>query len=196
VSVRDVARLGLLGALWGAVEITLGAAMQAAHVPLRGALLTTIGITIALVGAAFVRRPGAAFAIGMVAAALRLVGLSGFAISSVAAIVIEAALAEACLAAFRYRIGAPAFCTAGAAAVLWDLAHPALGVLLLGGADWLGAFWRAAHKASAALHLPPASPFVLVAALALMRIGLGCLAGLAAWRLVRRLQARFGVDGA
>ncbi len=196
MNARQIARLGLFGALWGVVEISLGAALQAAHVPMRGTLLAAIGITVALVGAAFVPRRGALLTIGLVAAALRLFGLSGPAISSVVAIAIEALLAEACLAAFGYRRCRASYVIAGAAAVLWDLFHPGLGALIIGGPGMVASFWRAANKAAQALHLPDSAPAALMVTLGLLRLAVGSAAGWTAHTLVQQLRRRFALDDA
>ncbi|MCX6361334.1 MAG: hypothetical protein NT029_16135 [Armatimonadetes bacterium] len=196
MSARHIARLGLFGALWGIVEMSLGTALQAAHVPMRGTLLAAIGITVALVGAAFVPRRGALLTIGLVAAALRLFGLSGPAISSVAAIAMEALLAEACLAAFGYRRSRASYVAAGATAVLWDLFHPGLGALIIGGPGVAVSFWRAAHKAAQALHLPGTAPAALLVTLGLLRLAVGSAAGWTAYTLIEQVRCRFVLDDA
>ena len=55
-STKDLVTIAVFGALWGSVEMTLGAWLHATGMPFSGLLLSAIGITIALTGYVFVPR--------------------------------------------------------------------------------------------------------------------------------------------
>jgi len=75
LTTRDLVYIAVFGALWGAMEITLGSYLHAVFpqgvTPIVGAgtIMTAIGIIVALVGWLFVPRTGAVLMIGVVAAA-------------------------------------------------------------------------------------------------------------------------------
>ena len=78
--------IGVFGALWAAVETTLGSALHVVNVPLTGVLMTGIGITIALIGRLFVPRKGSVFFIGVVTALLKMLSLGGIVLNPMIAI--------------------------------------------------------------------------------------------------------------
>ncbi|HUW12716.1 MAG TPA: ECF transporter S component, partial [Anaerolineae bacterium] len=100
LTTRDLVYIAVFGALWGAMEITLGSYLHAVFpqgvTPIVGAgtIMTAIGIIVALVGWLFVPRTGAVLMIGVVAAILKGFSISGVKLSPMLAIVIECLLVE------------------------------------------------------------------------------------------------------
>ena len=76
-STKDLVTLAVFGALWGSVEMSLGAWLHAANVPFTGLLLSAVGVCIALIGYVFVPRAGAVFMISLVAAMLKAFSVGG-----------------------------------------------------------------------------------------------------------------------
>ena len=189
---RDIVRAASFGALWGAIEITLGGPLQAAHVPFRGTLMTFVGVGLALVGFALTPRPGFVLLCGATAALLRLLSPSGQPLFPMAAIVIEAGLAELALRAFRYRPSTAAFVVAGMAALLWDFVHPFATQTLQAGVDLPMAYIKIVRKGAGMLGFPYASLGVVIGALITVRLVAGALCGLAAASLARGLAVRLG----
>lgn len=68
---------GEFAALWGAVKMTLGSVLHVLNVSFSGVVLTSIGITIVLIGRRFVPRPGSVLFIGLVTAFLKMLSLGG-----------------------------------------------------------------------------------------------------------------------
>lgn len=118
----EIALLGLMAALWGAAEATLGGAVKSWHVPFGGSLLSALGVVVLLSARARVPRRWSSILIGAAAAGIRLVsGLAG-AVFAALAILAEAAIVETVLSVSpprrRFRF------VAGVLAVLWSLVHP------------------------------------------------------------------------
>ena len=81
-TVRDWVYIAVFGALWGALELTLGAYLHVLFPPLAntfftGLIMAGIGAVIALVGRTFVPRTGAVLGIGIVTALLKVLSLGG-----------------------------------------------------------------------------------------------------------------------
>lgn len=191
---RDLIRAASFGALWGAIEITLGGPLQAAHVPFRGTLMTFIGIGLALVGFVLTPRPGFVMVCGATAALLRMLSPSGQPLFPMAAIILQSGLAELVLRALRYRPSPPALVAAAVAALLWDFVHPFATQAFQAGIDLPLAYIRIVRKTAAALGLEDASIGVVIGALIGLRVVAGVLCGLTAADMARRLAGRIAPD--
>ena len=86
---RALVYIGVFGALWGAVETTIGSVFHTLNVPFSGVLLTAIGIALALIGRLFVPQRGSVFFIGVVAAFLKMFSIGGIVILPVFGILME-----------------------------------------------------------------------------------------------------------
>jgi len=131
---REIALLGLMAALWGVIEITVGGMIKGWRVPFGGAVLGAFGVVIMLTARANVPRRGSTIAVGLVAAGIKAVSGFGGAAFAAIGIVIEALLVEAALSFFRPGSRTSRY-TAGILAVLWAFAHPFVLWGLLGGRD-------------------------------------------------------------
>ena len=200
-SVRDWVTIGLFGALWGAVELTLGSALHLVFPPqastfLTGVILAGIGVAVALTGRRFVPNPGSVFLIGVVTACIKLLSPGGAKIGPVVAILTEGALMEAALWIAR----APrrwAFAVAGGLAVAWNLPHKLIMMRLLFGKGIAEVYAKMVHESSQMLGLATSAGLLILAILLLIRLAVGAVAGWAAWELswavARRLGRRGGV---
>jgi outer membrane cobalamin receptor len=123
-SSREIALLGLMAALWGAIEISVGGMIKSWHIPFGGALLSTFGVVVLLTARASVPRKWSSLIVGVVAAGIRFASGFGGAMFAALGIVAEATIVE-CVLSFLPR-GQGARILAGVLAVLWALAHPFL----------------------------------------------------------------------
>ena len=99
---RWIAVVAVFGAVWGAAEITLGAILRSASIPMHGTLMTGIGIIIMLVARRLLadgRRKGrgVCLAIGIVAAAILPISVTRGILWAFVGIVAEAACLEVVL---------------------------------------------------------------------------------------------------
>ncbi len=105
-AVRELVYIAIFGAIWGAVEITLGSYLHVIFPPLAdtflvGLILTSIGTVVALIGRLFVPRTGSVLMIGVVTAILKMLSIGGVKIGPMAAILVESLLMELGLLAAR-----------------------------------------------------------------------------------------------
>ncbi|HPL27653.1 MAG TPA: hypothetical protein PLG21_06290 [Anaerolineae bacterium] len=186
---RDLVYIGVFGALWGAVEISLGSVLHALSVPFSGAVLTGIGLTMALVGRLFVPRPGSVLLIGLVTAFLKMFSLGGIVVNPMIGIAAEAVLAELALTALG-RPSRPSFVAAGMLAVLWALAHPFFTSGILGGQGLATVLGWTLEKGARVLGITPSAAAAILALLIGIHLLIGAVAGLLAWDVGRAVEAR------
>jgi ABC-type thiamin/hydroxymethylpyrimidine transport system permease subunit len=188
-STRQLVTLAVFGALWGAVEMSLGSVIKALNLPLSGAILAGIGMLIVLIGRVFIPQRGSTLFIGVIAMVLKLFSIGSIIIGPMMGILAEAILAEIVLSGF----GKPSrlsFILAGAAAVTWTLVQPFFTGWLLFGRDmfivWLDLLDQGARLFG--LNVEAAGLIVLV--LLGIHLAIGGAAGWLAWSSAYRLQAR------
>ncbi len=181
--------IGVFGALWAAVETTLGSALHVVNVPLTGVLLTGIGITIALIGRMFVPRRGSVFFIGVVTALLKMLSLGGIVLNPMIAILAESLAAELVLMPFG-RPRRAGFVVAGGAATLWCLFHPFLTQGVLAGRGLATIYRVTLEKGAALLGFDLTAIVLILAALVAGHFLIGAFCGFAAWDLGLIVQKR------
>lgn len=121
---REIALLGLMAALWGVIEITVGGMIKGWHVPFSGSLLSTFGVVILLTARASVPRKWSSLLVGLVAGGIRFASGFGGAVFAALGIAAEALIVEIVLSLLPPRQRARIL--AGVLAVLWALVHPFL----------------------------------------------------------------------
>lgn len=196
-TVRDWVYVAVFGALWGALELSLGAYLHVLFPPLAdtfftGLIMAGIGAVVALVGRTFVPRPGAVLGIGIVTALLKVLSLGGVKIGPVVAILAEAALMEAALLSktspTRWR-----YVLAGILAVSWNFIHKFMMMRLLYGQRITEVYVKMIQDGSQALGLDVRQAVAIIGVLFLFRVVVGAVGGWLAWdlgRLVARRLAR------
>lgn len=186
---RELVTMAVFGALWGALEISLGSVLKALHLPLGGALLATAGLVIALIARLFVPRAGATLFVGVVATILKLFSIGSVLIGPMIGILAEALLAEVVLTlAGRPRRGA--FLLAGALGVSWTVAQPFVTGALLFGRDMLEVWLDLADQATGLLGLPVSAALLAAGGLIGLHLLLGAAGGWLAWQAGRQLSGR------
>jgi hypothetical protein len=148
------------GALWGALEITLGSLLHAARLPL-------IGLVMAWGQAAYLvalhrlqRRPGLAVTTALVAAAVKGLSPTGAVLAPMIAIAAQGALVELCLRLPGDRLSA---LVAGALAPLWAVVQMVLTHLLLFGLPAVELYGRVIATLARATGLAPHNAWAAVA---------------------------------
>ena len=196
-TLRDWVYIAVFGALWGALELTLGAYLHVLFPPLAntfftGLIMAGIGALIALVGRTFVPRTGAVLFIGIITALLKVLSLGGVKIGPVVAILAEVVLMELALlsktspARWRYVL-------AGALAVAWNFFHKFVMMRLLYGQGISEVYVKMVKEGSQTLGLDVSQAVAIIMVLFLFRVIVGAVAGWLGWdlgRLVARRLAR------
>jgi ABC-type thiamin/hydroxymethylpyrimidine transport system permease subunit len=189
---RELVLLAVFGALWGAVEVSLGAVLHAVRAPMAGSLLAGIGIMIALIGRLYVPRRGATLFIGIIAMVLKLFSIGSVVVGPMIGILAEALLAELVLSSTA-KPGRLTFLLAGGLAVLWTLVQPFFTGLVIFGREIFVIWLDLLDEGQRLFGLPQQAALWIVLILAGVRFAIGAIAGWLAWNagllLRRRLSA-------
>lgn len=188
---RELATIAVFGVLWGIVEISLGSVLKSLKVPLSGAVLAMIGLTIACVGRLFIPRRGSTFFIGVIACILKLFSLGGIILGPMVGILSEAILAEAALS-LRSAPKRWTFMLAGGLGVLWTFVQPFVTGPLLFGRTLLDTWIAMLEQGSRFLGFGVDAWVMILSGMVAIHLALGILAGWFAWDVGRQLQTRVG----
>lgn len=195
VHLRNLVLIGVFGALWGALELSVGSALHALNVPFSGAFLAAVGITVALIGRRFVPQKGSVLEIGLVAALMKAASIGGIVLMPMIGIVAEALIVEAVLLATRGQ-SRGSYILAGALGCFWPFVHPFFTQGILAGRGILTVWGWVIEDGAALLHLSPQAALAIVAILGLVHMAVGVLAGLVAWQTAARVARRSGAQHA
>jgi hypothetical protein len=193
LSTRELATIAVFGTLWGISEISLGSVLKSLNVPFSGAVLSAIGLTIALVGRAFVPKKGSTLFVGVIAMLLKLFSLGGVIIGPMVGIISEGLVAEILLSL----TGKPrrvSFLLAGALGVTWTLLQPFVTGPLLFGRTLFVVWLDLLDTGTRLLGLEANATFVIVVGLLAIYLSIGCAVGWLSWDLARQLKTRMGRD--
>lgn len=196
-TVRDWIYVAVFGALWGALEITLGSYLHVLFPPLAdtfvvGLIMAGIGAIIALVGRWFVPKRGAVLAIGVITMILKAFSLGGVVIGPMVAILAEAILIEFALW-LRATPTRGLYILAGALAVSWNFFHKFVMMRILYGRSIVQVYTQMVKDGSKVLGIDVAYAVAIIVILFLLRVLVGGVAGWIGWdlgRLVGRRLAR------
>lgn len=194
-NLRHLVLIAIFGALWGALELSLGSALHALDVPFSGLFLAGVGIAVALVGYRFTRRRGSVVQIGLVAALLKAASIGGNVLMPMIGILAEALIVETALALTRGRARG-SYVVAGACGTLWPLVHPFVTQGLVAGRGILTVWGWLLEDGMALLGLPAEAALVIVGVLIAFHMAVGAVAGLIAWQTAERVVRRGGIQHA
>jgi len=175
--------IALFGALWGLMEITLGALLKGTRLPFSGAILACLPAVIALPGRSFVRRRGAILMMGGVAALIKIFSVGTVIAGPFFAILIEAAIAESLVLAFG--LGRTGCLLAGAGMTTYTVFHPLLTQGLFFGGRIYEVYWATARQVGEWLGLEVAHLALFIALYLGVHALTGALAGWFAWAVAR-----------
>jgi hypothetical protein len=178
----------LFGSLWGAAEASLGTVLKAAHIPLAGLVMASIGVLCLLTVRRLQPVVGVSLATGVVAAFLKVFSLGGLVVGPAAGILAEAALVElAMTASASSAIGAV---LGGAMALAEAPLQMVFTAFVITGPEAAAALERAARALASATSLPAASPLAVLLAVAGASALVGAAVGGLSWRVAGRVVRR------
>ncbi len=204
--IRDWVYIALFGALWGAVEISLGSLLHTIFPPLTNTILTGIilsGIAaiIVLSGASFISKQYSIVLIGIIAALLKLFSFGGVKLGPVLAIILQAVLMQLVwLIPSRKTSSGPdhlpekstvLFAFAALPAVSWNFFHRFMMLGILYGKKMVETAVMMAKNGSGLLGIDETKIVPILLVLLLIRMVAGIAAGIAASLLSRGLKRRF-----
>jgi hypothetical protein len=191
LSTRELATLAVFGALWGLSEATLGSVLKTLNIPMSGVALSSIGLTIALVGRVFVPRRGSTLFIGVIAMLVKLFSLGGVIIGPMVGIITEAIVAELALS-LSGRPRRLVFALAGALGVAWVMLQPLVTGPLLFGRTVFTVWLDLIDQGSRMLGLSSSAVLWIVLGYLAIHLVIGGLIGWLSWDIARLLQVRLG----
>lgn len=195
VTTRDLTIIAIFGAIWGALEMTLGSYLHVIFPPVAtplvgtGTIMTGIGMILALMGYLFVPRTGTVLMIGVVTAILKALSIGGVKLSPMLAIIIECLLAEVGLLLAR-KPSRWGFALAGGLALLWTFFHKFFGSYVFLGKGIAEVYLKILKRGAQALGVDISLAFVIIGVFLLIRIAVGVAAGWLAWELGRAVRGR------
>lgn len=193
-SVRELVYIAIFGAIWGALELTLGSYLHVIFPPLAdtfvvGLIMASIGAVVALIGRLFVPRTGSVLMIGIVTAILKMVSIGGVKLGPLVAILAESVLMELGLLVVR-KPGRWGFVFAGALAITWNFFHKFIMMWLLFGKGAYEVYLGMVEQGASLLRIDASYALVIIVVLLLVRIAAGALGGWVAWDLGRVVRGR------
>ncbi len=188
---RELVTLAVFGALWGAVEITLGSVLHAFHLPMSGAILAALGLALVIISKRYVPKRGSILFIGVIAMILKLFSIGSIVIGPMVGILMEAVVAEGVFL-FTRRPNRLAFMLAGSLGVLWTLIQPFFTGLLFFGRQPLVVWLDLVDEGARLLGLSSAAALWIVLLLVAIHLLIGGFAGWLAWSAGEKLIARTG----
>jgi hypothetical protein len=186
--IRPWTYAALFGSLWGAAEVSLGAVLSAARVPLSGLLMASIGVLCLVTARRLFPAAGMSLVMGVVVAFLKVFSAGGFVIGPVIGILSESLLVE--LAMSLSRSTAPGAVLGGALALATAPLQQVIWIAAVAGPEGAAAFDRALRKAAAVFGWHGPSSAGLVLALAGAAGLLGGVVGALSWRVAGRVRRR------
>ena len=193
-SVRELVYVAIFGAIWGALELTLGSYLHVIFPPLAdtflvGLLMASLGAIVALIGRRFVPRTGSVFMISVVAAILKMISIGGVTVGPLVAILAEGLLMELGLLIVR-RPTRWAFVFAGALAVAWNFFHKFIMMYILFGKGVYEVYVGMLQQGASLLRIDLSYALLIIVILFLIRIVAGAVSGWIAWDLGRVVHDR------
>ncbi len=140
------------GALWGAVEITVGSFLHTIKLPFSGVMLAGVGAALLLALRSLLPVRGVVITAGVVCAGIKLLSPSGAVIGPMVAILVESILVETVL--LPTGANAVSGAISGVFASFWAVAQKLITQTLFFGMPVMGIYKGVLQQAERMLHLP------------------------------------------
>jgi hypothetical protein len=176
------------GALWGALEVTVGSFLHALRIPFTGVVLAAIGAGLLVAERQVLPQRGICLATGLVAALCKSLSPAGIIWGPMVGIVSEAALVE--LALLLAPRSAPSAALAGGLAATWAISQGLLTQYVLYGANIIALYVSAIQKTTSWFGLAARSGWHAVLVVVAVFFLFGALSGLWGLRIGRICHGR------
>jgi len=180
----------LFGAIWGALELSLGTVLKLSRLPLSGLIMTLLGLACLVTLRRLQPSPGVCLLAGLSAAVIKVFAMGGFYPGPIIGILVEATVVEASLGLTGGgRAGAV---LGGAVAAAANPLQMLLMVRVVAGAEVVRASARTGVALLQDLGIREADPLALLAVLVAVVAMVGALGGALSWRIAGRVARRLG----
>lgn len=188
--VRPWTYAALFGALWGALEATLGTAVHLGKMPMRGAVMGLVGLFCLLCLRRLQPVPGVCLLAGVVAIFLKVFTLGGLYPGPIIGIAVQSLAVEAAMTLSGGRSFGAAI--GGAVALATNPVQRLSMMWLVAGPEGVGAYLGLIRDGAAAVGLRGMEPRGIVGGMVMANALLGAFGGLWAWRVAGRVCHRVG----
>lgn len=189
--VRPWTYAALFGALWGALEASLGTAAHLAKLPMRGTLMGLAGLLCLLCLRRLQPRPGVCLLAGVVAMFLKVFTLGGLYPGPLIGIAVQALAVELAMTAGRGGVLGAA--VGGAVTLATNPLQKLAMTWVVAGGDAMRAALDLLVAAAAAVGLGALRPAAVVGVVVALHGLIGAAGGLWAWWVGGRVARRLGV---
>jgi hypothetical protein len=176
------------GAMWGAIEATVGTFLHALKIPFGGTVLAATGAAFLIALRVVYPQRGVLVAAGAVCAGVKLLSPATTVIGPMVGIMVESLIME--IACFGFGANPVSAMVGGALATLWALSQKVLTQIVLYGAPVIALYREFLQRAEKWLHLEPSGGVRVVAPFAALVGLIGALMALGGYRAGRAALAR------
>lgn len=188
--VRPWTYAALFGALWGALEASVGTAVYLGKVPMRGTLMGLLGLLCLICLRRLQPRPGVCLLAGVVAIFLKVFTLGGLYPGPVIGIAVQALAVEVAMTASGGRaIGAA---VGGALTLATNPLQKLAMTWLVSGTEAMHAYFELLEASVARAGVEGVRPAVVVGTVVAATAAIGAVGGLWAWWVAGRVARRLG----
>jgi hypothetical protein len=169
----------VLGSLWAAAEIVLGSFLHNLRVPLRGHIMTAIGVVLLVAGHRRWGQRGLLWRAGLIAATMKSASPSAVLLGPMVAIAMEGFALELATRLAPRRLAG--YMLGGALAMSWTMTHRLLSLLLTYGANIVTVYTQLVGFAEKQLGPLPLGVWGPIAALVVINLAFGAAAAAVGW---------------
>lgn len=187
---QELVYIAVFGAIWGAVELSVGSYLHVWNVPQAGTVLAAIGMAVLVVGRSFVPRRGATVMMGVVAMFIKMFSLGGIVINPMVGILMESVLAEVGFLGGRVTRGRAML--AGALGVSWVMVHPFVTQGIAAGWGMVRVYTWLVETGSRLFGIGTENAIIIFAVLLLIKPVAGALGGWLGWETTAAVRQRLG----
>ena len=183
---KEIALIGLLGAVNGIIEITVGTYLHVIGAMFTGNIMIGLTCIVYMLGRRAIPKKGSIFLIGTISAFLKF--LFGWSISAAIAIFMEGLLMELIVSLIGFNMAGVIF--GAVAANLWALAHRLIGIGLIGGEGFFNVLSRIVDKTFTFLHIDKGFLVVPFLMIIIIYAVWGVIFGLVGWKFLLKFYPR------
>jgi hypothetical protein len=169
----------VLGSLWAAAEIVLGSFLHNLKVPLRGHVMTAIGVVLLVAGHRRWGQRGLLWRAGLIAAAMKSASPSAVLLGPMLAIAMEGFAMELATRLIPRRL--TGYMLGGALAMSWTMTHRLLAWLMTYGGNLVTVYTQLVAWAERQLGSIPLGAWGPIVALVVVNVCFGAAAAAAGW---------------
>lgn len=185
----DTVLIAIFGALWGFMEISLGAILKGIRIPMGGAILTAIACIIFLTGRNFTQRRGSIIMMGTIAAILKVFSVGTVIAGPFMAILIEAFIGEVMISIFGINLFSYVFTSS--ILTLYTIVHPLISQGLIFGENIFKIYLETFRQIANLFNIDVAYLGWIIVVYAGIHFILGAISGWLAFSLATRVKKEF-----